>query len=212
MAPRRIDRLSLGARLDPAEHRHARRHARGARGDRVRRRHQRLPATRAGSTPTKVAEHAALQGARRRADRARTVRGPDDRRRSGRSRRTRFACRPARPCTSGRPARTSCTGSSIPRHNINMMLLPGQIAHAAGALRHAGRVPDHLSRVLRDRAPHDGRQDHRRGQAMTAVGANGSPRRTSSIALVALFGGVVTGLFQALEYARRRRSTRRWRP
>lgn len=32
-------------------------------------------------------------------------------RRSGRSRRTRSACRRARRCTSGRPARTSCTGS-----------------------------------------------------------------------------------------------------
>src|SRR4030095_11635708 len=70
------------------------------------------------------------------------------------------------------------------------------------ALRSAGRVPDVLSRVLRHRAPHDVGQGDRGAGAMTAVAAVG--RLTAAyltVALVALLGGVVTGLAQGLEHA-----------
>ena len=91
-------------------------------------------------------------------------------------------------------------GLLVPRHNVNVMLLPGQISHAQARFDTPGEYPDHLPRVLRRGPPHDGRQDHRGGEAMTAL-----ERRLAAanliVALVALFGGVTTGIFQALEYA-----------
>src|SRR5262249_45900203 len=82
------------------------------------------------------------------------------------------------------------------------------------ALRQAWRVSDDVPRVLRHRAPHHGREDHR-GAALpvdaamrTATGPGlelRTERRLTAaylvVALVALFGGVVTGLLQALEHA-----------
>src|SRR4030095_11571938 len=70
----------------------------------------------------------------------------------------------------------------------------------AGPLRYPRRISDHLPRVLWYCAPHDGGQDHRRGQTMTRVEQRLAAVNVA-VALVALFGGVRTGLFQALEYA-----------
>src|SRR5262245_3625551 len=98
---------------------------------------------------------------------------------------------------------------------------PAGTGHARdGAVRDAGRVPDHVSRVLRHRAPYDGGPRDRGATPMSAV-VTATPRaegaRTAAmvdfrtenrltatfvvVGLVALFGGAVTGLLQALEHA-----------
>ena len=59
-------------------------------------------------------------------------------------------------------------GLFIPGANVNVMLIPGQISRVTRALRPPGRVLHRLPRVLRHRAPHHGRQGHRRAAVLTA--------------------------------------------
>src|SRR5262249_12565996 len=62
-----------------------------------------------------------------------------------------------------------------------------------GAVRHTRHLSDHLPRILWDRASHDGGKGDRRMNALTAA--------YLTVALLALFGGLVTGVLQALEHA-----------
>src|SRR5438874_3951685 len=193
-----LDGVPLGAGLDPAQHCPAGRHARRARGHRVRRRHQCRRRSRP-DRPDEGRRARALQGARRRGDRAGAVRGSNDGPDLGvRAERGSRAGRLHGPLLGDQQGPGPRSFRSAPQRQRDAAA--GADLPCPGALRHAGRVPDHLPRVLRHCAPHDGRQDHRRGAAMTRTEQRLAAANVT-VALVALFGGVVTGLFQALEYA-----------
>jgi cytochrome c oxidase subunit 2 len=80
-------------------------------------------------------------------------------------------------------------GFLIPKHIVNVMLLPGQVAHAQVRFDEPGEF-HHLPRVLRDRASHDGGKGDRGAAPMSSP--TGSEQRLTAafliVAHVALFG------------------------
>src|SRR5262249_20171153 len=152
------------------------------------------------------------RSARRDRDRARPVRGPDAGAgvgvRARREPRARRIHRALLADQQGRGPRILDPGSQRQRDG------PARPDRARrSALRPAPRVRDHLPRVLRDRPPRDVRQGHRGAPVMTPATTSeprdqhlGAEARMMgaylAVALVALFGGAVTGFLQALDHAK----------
>src|SRR5262249_18255339 len=163
------------------------------------------------------ARHRAVRRARRGAGRPRHVRGADDV-----ADLDVHAERDSSPCgrhghvrghQPGRRPRVVHSGGACQRDAA------AGTGHARnGAVRHARRVSDDVSRILRHRAPYDGgpRDREPMSAVVTATPSAEAVRTAASanfrtenrltaaflvVGLIALFGGAVTGLLQALEHA-----------